>query len=65
MTITRIIARCAANSTCRLPQATTTPTGDIVLAAGHDSGMGVMNLTVTVAALKTGSPATPFDFSVS
>jgi len=27
--------------------------------------MGVMNLVVTVAALKSGSPATPLSFTVS
>ena len=65
VTITRITARCAANSTCKLPTEATTPTGDIVLQAAHDSGMGVMNLTVTVAPLSSGSPATPLTFTVS
>ncbi len=65
VTITRITARCAANSTCKLPTATTTPTGDIVLQAAHDSGMGVMNLTVTVAPLPSGSPPAPLTFTVS
>src|SRR3954453_15503372 len=38
-----ISARCAANSTCTLPTATGTPSGNVVVHAAHDSGMGVMN----------------------
>src|ERR1700704_2172543 len=45
-----ITARCAANSTCTLPTAVSTPSGNVVLRAAHDSGMGVMNLVVTIAA---------------
>ena len=65
VTIVGITARCAANSTCTLPTAATTPSGSIVLQSAHDTGMGVMNLVVTVAALKNGSPATPLSFTVS
>ena len=65
VTITRITARCAANSTCKLPTEATTPAGDIILQAAHDSGMGVMNLVVTVGALPGGTPATPLAFAVS
>ena len=65
VTIVGITARCAANSTCTLPTAATTPSGNVVLRATHDTGMGVMNLVVTVAALKSGSPATPLSFTVS
>jgi hypothetical protein len=65
VTVTRITARCAANSTCRLPAEATSPSGDTVLKAAPGSGMGVMNLVVTVAALRAGSPATPLVFSVS
>jgi hypothetical protein len=57
-----ISARCAANSTCTLPTAVSTPSGNIVLRAARDSGMGVMNLVVTLAA-QTGS--TPVSFTVS
>jgi hypothetical protein len=57
-----ITARCAANSTCTLPTAVSTPSGNIVLRAAHDTGMGVMNLVVTLAA-DTGS--TPVSFTVS
>jgi hypothetical protein len=57
-----ITARCAANSTCTLPTATSTPSGTIVLHAARDSGMGVMNLVVTLASQ---SGATPVSFTVS
>ena len=57
-----ITARCAANSTCTLPTAVSTPSGNIVLRAARDSGMGVMNLVVTLAA---DSGSTPVSFSVS
>ena len=57
-----ITARCAANSTCTLPTAVSTPSGNIVLRAEHDSGMGVMNLVVTLASQ---SGSTPVSFSIS
>ena len=57
-----ITARCAANSTCTLPTATSAPSGNVVLRAAHDSGMGVMNLVVTLAST---SGATPVSFTVS
>jgi hypothetical protein len=57
-----ITARCAANSTCTLPTAVSTPSGNVVLRAARDSGMGVMNLVVTLAA---DSGSTPVSFSVS
>jgi hypothetical protein len=57
-----ITARCAANSTCTLPTAVTTPSGNIVLRAARDTGMGVMNLVVTLAPQ---SGSTPVSFSVS
>ena len=57
-----ITARCAANSTCTLPTAVSTPSGTIVLRAARDSGMGVMNLVVTLAAQ---SGSTPVSFTVS
>jgi hypothetical protein len=57
-----ITARCAANSTCTLPTAVSTPSGNVVLRAARDSGMGVMNLVVTLAAA---SGSTPVSFSVS
>jgi hypothetical protein len=57
-----ITARCAANSTCTLPTAVSTPSGNVVLRAARGSGMGVMNLVVTLAAQ---SGSTPVSFSVS
>jgi hypothetical protein len=65
VTVTRITARCAANSTCKLPIETTAPAGNVVLQADQHSGMGVMNLVITVAPLKAGTPATPLAFTVS
>jgi hypothetical protein len=57
-----ITARCAAGSTCTLPTAVSTPSGNVVLRAARDSGMGVMNLVVTLAA---SSGSTPVSFTVS
>lgn len=57
-----ITARCASNSTCTLPSATTAPSGATVLRAARDSGMGIMNLVVT---LSTASGSTPVSFTVS
>jgi hypothetical protein len=57
-----ITARCAANSTCTLPSAASTPAGNIVLRAAHDTGMGVMNLVVTLASQ---SGSTPVSFTIS
>jgi hypothetical protein len=44
-----IAARCAADSTCTLPAASGTPSGNIVLRAAPGTGMGVMNLVVTLS----------------
>jgi hypothetical protein len=57
-----ITARCAASSTCTLPTAASAPSGNVVLRAARDSGMGVMNLVVTLAS--TGG-STPVSFTVS
>jgi hypothetical protein len=62
VTVVGITARCAGNSTCTLPTAASGPAGSIVLRAARDSGMGVMNLVVTLAAQ---SGSTPVSFSVS
>lgn len=59
--VVSITARCAANSTCTLPTAASAPSGTVVLHAARDSGMGVMNLVVTLAA----SRSTPVSFTVS
>jgi hypothetical protein len=62
VTVVGITARCAAGSTCTLPTATTSPSGNVVLRAARDSGMGVMNLVVTLASQ---SGSTPVSFTVS
>ena len=61
VTITDITARCAPGSTCTLPKAT----GAGLLQAAHDSGMGVIQLVVTVAPLRSGSASLPLAFSVA
>ena len=65
VTVTSITARCAASSTCTLPRAAESPSGAVVLRAARDSGMGVMNLVVTIAALPPGSPPAPLVFTAS
>lgn len=62
VTVIGITARCAGNSTCTLPTAASDPSGTTVLRAARDSGMGVMNLVVTLSS-PTGS--TPVSFTVS
>ena len=57
-----ITGRCAANSTCTLPTAVSSPSGNVVLRAARDTGMGVMNLVVTLA---SDSGSTPVSFTVS
>ena len=65
VTVTSITARCAAGSTCTLPRAAQGPNGSVVLRAAHDTGMGVLNLVVTVAALPDGAKPVPVAFTVS
>ena len=62
VTITGISARCASNSTCTLPRAAA---GGGILHAAADSGMGVIQLVVTVAPLRSGSTSVPLTFRVS
>jgi hypothetical protein len=62
VSITGITARCAAGSTCTLPKAADAAG---ILQAAHDSGMGVIELVVTVAPLRSGSASVPLAFSVS
>ena len=59
--VTGITARCAANSTCTLPKLASSPSGTLVLSAARDSGMGVMEITVTLAS----APQSALAFSVS
>jgi hypothetical protein len=52
--IVSITASCAANSTCKLPTAAAAASGSTVLRATQGTGMGVVNLVVTLrAASKT------------
>ena len=62
VTITAITARCAAGSTCTLPKAADAAG---ILQATRDSGMGVIELVVTVAPLHSGSASVPLAFSVA
>jgi hypothetical protein len=48
--VVKVSARCATNSTCTLPRETAAPGGRLILRADADSGMGVIKLTVTLAA---------------
>jgi hypothetical protein len=48
VSVVSITATCAANSTCTLPSAVGTPSGATVLHAAKGTGMGVMNLVVTI-----------------
>jgi hypothetical protein len=49
VSVVSITATCAANSTCTLPSAVGTPSGATVLRAAKGTGMGVMNLVVTLS----------------
>ena len=46
--VTGITAHCASHSTCTLPTLVSTPSGRVVLSAARDTGMGVMNVVVTL-----------------
>jgi len=48
--VVSITAACAANSTCTLPKASAGPSGTTALAAARGTGMGIMNLVVTLRA---------------
>jgi hypothetical protein len=50
VSVVSITARCAATSTCTLPAAAGSPAGRTVLRAAPGTGMGVMQLVVTLAA---------------
>src|SRR5258707_7147813 len=62
VTIESIAARCAPSSTCTLRKAAGAAG---ILRAARDSGMGVIELVVTVAPLRSGSANVPLAFSVS
>jgi len=63
--ITSITARCAPGSTCTLPRSTGTASGTAILRAAPDSGMGVIDLVVTVMPLDQNAGAVPLSFSVA
>jgi hypothetical protein len=46
--VTGISARCASSSTCTLPRVVESPQGKVVLHVARDSGMGVMQLEITL-----------------
>lgn len=61
----RLVTRCAVSSTCTLPHAAGIGPSPVVLRADAGSGMGVMQLDVTLAPLSSDTPATPVKFTVS
>jgi hypothetical protein len=63
--VTSITARCAPGSTCTLPRSFGTANGATILHVAPDSGMGVMELVVTVAPLAQSAGAVPLSFSVA
>jgi hypothetical protein len=62
--VTSITARCAAGSTCTLPRSIGAASGSAILHVAPDSGMGVMELVVTVAPLAQSDGTVPLSFSV-
>jgi hypothetical protein len=50
VTVVSITARCAARSTCTLPASVGKPSGATVLRAAKGTGMGVIDLVVTLSA---------------
>jgi hypothetical protein len=64
LNVMSITARCAAGSTCTLPRAARGASDSAVLQAARDTGMGVINLVVTVAALPGGARPAPVGFIV-
>lgn len=65
VTVTGITARCAPNSTCTLPKASTASDDGTLLQVAPGTGMGVMQLDVTIAPLGAGKVSVPVSFSVS
>ncbi len=63
VTVTSITARCAANSTCTLPKASGPAQGGTILHVAPNTGMGVIQLVVTVAA--SSGDGVPVSFSVA
>lgn len=65
VTVTSITARCAAGSTCTLPRAAAGPSGTTVMRSARDTGMGVLVLSVTIAALPNGAAPAALAFRAS
>jgi hypothetical protein len=63
--VTSIRARCATGSTCTLPTAVSGPAGKVILQAARGTGMGVIDLVVTVAALPSGTAPAALAFTAS
>ena len=65
VSVTSITARCAAGSTCTLPTSSTASNGTTLLQVAPGTGMGVMQLVVTVAPLGSGHTPVPVAFAVT
>jgi len=65
VTVTSITARCAPGSTCTLPKITTSSDRVALLRVAQNTGMGVMQLVVTVASLAAGEAPVPLQFNVA
>jgi hypothetical protein len=65
VTVTSITVRCATGSTCTLPKATTDADASALLDVAPGTGMGVIQLVVTVAPLGAGKASVPVAFSVT
>jgi hypothetical protein len=66
VSVASVVGRCMPRSTCTLPRpAEAAAGGGVVLRAARGTGMGRIELTVTIAALPPGSPPTAVGFSVS
>jgi hypothetical protein len=64
VTVTSITAHCANGSTCTLPTSTAS-NGTTLLQVATGTGMGVMQLVVTVAPLGAGHTPVPVAFTVA
>jgi hypothetical protein len=63
--VVTVIGRCMPRSTCALPRPAEAAEGGVVLRAARGTGMGQIELTVTIGALPHGSPPTAVGFRVS
>jgi hypothetical protein len=65
VTVTSITARCASGSTCTLPKSSASADGQTLLQVLPNTGMGVIQLTVTIAPLGANAASAPVTFSVT